>query len=285
MKRLGFTLIELLVVISIIALLIAILLPVLSSARASGRQAACSNSLRQMGIADATYQLEHDGDHVPWVAGRDSTGASHLGDSRWIENADFVGNIETGQERGTTSSSSSGGEEFGVFRATGWSPEFLCPEARLAGTVAAGGGTDHISLSYSMNVETVNYGQGNQFRPHAGSNPLTLNGAGHRADLVKTPSEKFFFMDGINFDARMGFGWADPGDTGGDGSWRENGETVAPTASSGTRYVAYRHPSETTNILHFDGHIDPFRPEEIWENTPAQNSDIARRHWDVAGIF
>ncbi|MEM6391216.1 MAG: DUF1559 domain-containing protein [Planctomycetota bacterium] len=61
----AFTLIELLVVISIIALLIAILLPALGAARAAARTARCSSNLRQIGIAMAAYQADHQGAIVP----------------------------------------------------------------------------------------------------------------------------------------------------------------------------------------------------------------------------
>jgi len=61
----GFTLVELLVVVSIIALLMAIMIPGMNRAINRARSVHCQSNLRQIGIAQVAYSIDHDGQYTP----------------------------------------------------------------------------------------------------------------------------------------------------------------------------------------------------------------------------
>ena len=55
LSRHAFTLVELLVVIAIIGVLIGLLLPAVQSAREAARRSACTNNMKQLGIANHNF--------------------------------------------------------------------------------------------------------------------------------------------------------------------------------------------------------------------------------------
>jgi len=82
-KREGFTLIELLVVIAIIAILAAILFPVFAKAREKARQSACSNNMKQLGLAFQQYAQDWDERFPTSVMAITKESGAGMEDSAW----------------------------------------------------------------------------------------------------------------------------------------------------------------------------------------------------------
>lgn len=74
-QRRGFTLVELLVSIAIIAMLVALLLPAVQSARGAARRIACSNNVRQLGLALHNYESANTHFPASWKPARNMEGS------------------------------------------------------------------------------------------------------------------------------------------------------------------------------------------------------------------
>jgi prepilin-type N-terminal cleavage/methylation domain-containing protein len=85
----AFTLIELLVVVAIIAILASLLLPALAGAKAQGRDAACINNLKQLGLGIRLWDGDF-GDKYPWNVPVSDGGAG--GSSDWTDNLRICSN-------------------------------------------------------------------------------------------------------------------------------------------------------------------------------------------------
>jgi prepilin-type N-terminal cleavage/methylation domain-containing protein len=83
----GFTLVELLVVIAIIGTLVGLLLPAVQAARESARRSACSNNLKQIGIASHNY---HDAKKRLPSGGYGTVAGNETGWSQWVELLPFM---------------------------------------------------------------------------------------------------------------------------------------------------------------------------------------------------
>ena len=254
-SRRAFTLIELLVVISIIALLISLLLPALSGARDAARSVRCLSMLKQIGIGEAVYMNESLDWHLPVSAyndgGLDVTGGGTPPFVPWY-------NIYSFRDAMDLSRTVSGSKWISIPR------DYVCPMAQRALSEPSGQGNYDMRRVYGMSIQADNNTQlraGGNATVRAAYSTYYLDFAGFRDSEVLQPSVKMMMGDctqNTTLTKQHSDNWVDEYNTSGNA-------------------VAYRHPNEAANFLHFDGHASNLRRPEVvvvGYSTPSEFWDI-----------
>ena len=155
----GFTLIELLVVIAIIAILAAMLLPALAGAKEKGKQAYCTNSLKQMEIVFHLYEDDNDG----WL--HHTPGGSPPNHGKWYMNP----RMKAARKMISDPNSPEAYWGLAYYNYAGRNIRlWRCPAAKTSDEWRENGlkyGADFwLDASYGMNGQFFNFGSNNQPR-------------------------------------------------------------------------------------------------------------------------
>jgi prepilin-type N-terminal cleavage/methylation domain-containing protein/prepilin-type processing-associated H-X9-DG protein len=152
--RQAFTLVELLVVIAIIAILASLLGPAIARASGSGRQIACANDLRQLGLAWMVYAQDHN-DRLAYNLG--GTEIKQLNKREQYYNwANSLLNWEL--DSSNTNDFLNTHASLGSYVAA--NPRiFRCPSDNVLSGLQRGAGWSHRSRTYSMNAMVGDAGE------------------------------------------------------------------------------------------------------------------------------
>ncbi|MBM3999191.1 MAG: DUF1559 domain-containing protein [Planctomycetes bacterium] len=153
--RPAFTLVELLVVIAIIGVLVALLLPAVQSAREAARRMACSNNLRQLGIALANRESALRTFPASWTLPADGSGDGWSAPAQilpYVEETNYADRIDLNRGYAGQTFTESGGN---VIVLSSYRVNVLvCPSETRDEARRDSGKPVHFPLNYGANVGT-----------------------------------------------------------------------------------------------------------------------------------
>jgi prepilin-type N-terminal cleavage/methylation domain-containing protein/prepilin-type processing-associated H-X9-DG protein len=268
----GFTLVELLVVISIIALLLAILIPSLQKAREIAQRAICSNHLKTLGLANVTYANENKQAYCPvYFLDPNSNGTIVMGGQHydaigWVINRGFRTILNIGSYAKNKRLSGYGPTDaMAETSSYNFPAALLCPADKIS--IDVRNIYSGILLSYGYNLTEWSVSGSWDYR----RNPYM----GHRVNQISNPSEKYAFLDGLDWwltwkGANYVNGWDRLGQANMN-QYRGQG-VYGPTI--------YRH-NEGANVAFYDGHVGYMKKQQLYIQADRNTSPRRPGGWVV----